>query len=159
MLTVEIEAKEITERLNRTIKNLENPEPMFRLIGKHQLVSTLQNFEAGGRPSHWKALKAQTILGRMGGKKKVYTLSGKIRVPAARKAFGHKPLIRGGTLRDLQTFEASSSGVRIGSNVPYAQYHQFGTRRIPARPFLIILPSDESAIHEIEEKYISEHLR
>jgi phage gpG-like protein len=159
MLTVEIEAKEITERLNRTIKKLENPEPMFRLIGEYQLASTLQNFEAGGRPAHWKALKAQTILGRMGGKKKVFTKRGTVRAAAARKAFGHKPLIRGGTLRDMQTYEASPSGVRIGSNVPYAQYHQFRTRYIPARPFLTVLPSDESAIHGIEEKYISEHLR
>lgn len=30
----------------------------------------------------------------------------------------------------------SGDSVIIGSNVHYAKYHQFGTRHMPARPFL-----------------------
>jgi phage gpG-like protein len=41
---------------------------------------------------------------------------------------------------------AVSSGARsitFGTNVEYAGYHQFGTRRIPARPFLPITKSGQ----------------
>ena len=36
----------------------------------------------------------------------------------------------------LQEFELKNNGVIVGTNVPYALYHQFGTSRMPARPFL-----------------------
>lgn len=53
-----------------------------------------------------------------------------------------KPLILSGALRAAAVAAAGSPQITEASLVvsltepPYAQYHQFGTRRIPARPFM-----------------------
>jgi phage virion morphogenesis protein len=47
-----------------------------------------------------------------------------------------KPLIDTGTLRNSITSVPGVSAILVGTNVPYAGPHQFGTVHIPARPFL-----------------------
>jgi len=61
-----------------------------------------------------------------------------------------KPLIDTGALRSSVTSQASgtvreisSNRLRFGTAIPYAAFHQHGTGRIPARPFLGI--NDEQA--------------
>lgn len=49
---------------------------------------------------------------------------------------GHPLLIRSGTLRRSIGWKLDGSdAVAVGSSHAYALYHQFGTRRMPARPF------------------------
>ena len=43
--------------------------------------------------------------------------------------------------------------LRVGTNVPYARYHQEGIG-VPARPFMQLLPEDEEKI----VKAITEHI-
>lgn len=58
-------------------------------------------------------------------------------------------LIRTGALRDSFTRRGASGSIEkidgqalsIGSRLPYAIFHQFGTRRMPARPIIVL--SDE----------------
>jgi phage gpG-like protein len=42
----------------------------------------------------------------------------------------------------------------IGTNVEYAPYHQYGTKYIPARPFLQILPEDKENITKIFKDWL-----
>lgn len=46
------------------------------------------------------------------------------------------PEIEGRQTTHGQIFEVRPGRVRLGTNVPYARYHQFGTRRMPRRKFL-----------------------
>jgi len=65
-------------------------------------------------------------------------------------------LVRTGALRDslieadapdhVEEFDATS--LTFGTRVPYALFHQFGTRRLPARPLIVL--SGESAERWVE---------
>ncbi len=56
----------------------------------------------------------------------------------ARKKKGRtSPLIDTGALfRSIRVAEPQGDSVEITSDRPYATYHQFGTTRMPARPFI-----------------------
>jgi phage gpG-like protein len=47
-----------------------------------------------------------------------------------------KPLVRSGALRSSGRARRGPRGVAYGSDSPYAGYQNFGTRTIPARPFV-----------------------
>lgn len=50
---------------------------------------------------------------------------------------GHPLLIRSGALRQSVGWRLEGAGaVAVGSDREYAAYHQFGTKNMPARPFL-----------------------
>lgn len=50
----------------------------------------------------------------------------------------NEPLLRTGELKNSIEHKVSSDGKDgwVGTDVPYAKYHEFGTSKIPARPFL-----------------------
>lgn len=50
---------------------------------------------------------------------------------------------------------AAKKSVKVGTSIGYAAYHQFGTRKMPARPFLGI----EERHHEPIIKIVEDHLR
>ena len=57
----------------------------------------------------------------------------------AKAALGYevpKPLLREGTLRDSIRAEVDGLNAEIGTDDPIASIHEFGTNKIPARPFL-----------------------
>jgi phage gpG-like protein len=49
---------------------------------------------------------------------------------------GGRPLLDTGRLRSSWFAAATATGIVVRTNVGYAGYHQWGTRRIPARPML-----------------------
>jgi HK97 gp10 family phage protein len=56
----------------------------------------------------------------------------------ARKATGDSPLLETGALRDSITHNVDSNGkeAAVGTDLDYAKYLEFGTSKMPARPFL-----------------------
>lgn len=50
--------------------------------------------------------------------------------------------------------EVTATSLRWGSNVPYAAFHQYGTRFIPARPFLGITAKDVERIGLIVTEWL-----
>ena len=85
-----------------------------------------QSKSPGGAP--WKPLAESTLKRRR---------SGKGRGPKA------KPLIDTARLRNSANTRALPRAIQFGSNVEYAAAQQFGTGRIPARPFLPVEPTGE----------------
>jgi len=63
----------------------------------------------------WPALKPSTIAG---------------------KSTGDSPLLEKGDLRDSIERDVQNDVAYVGSNDPKAEWHEFGTSRIPPRPFL-----------------------
>ena len=61
-----------------------------------------------------------------------------------RKKNSDKPLLDSTRLsRSLLNASYGARSIKFGTNVEYAGFHQFGTRRIPARPFMPITAQGE----------------
>jgi HK97 gp10 family phage protein len=54
----------------------------------------------------------------------------------ARKTTGDSPLLETGALRDSIEYSVTDHKASIGSDDPKAEWHEFGTSRIPPRPFI-----------------------
>lgn len=108
-----------------------------------------RNFEAGGRPREWKPLDPETIRQRV------------------EQGYGTGPiLVRTGRLKRSASAIRRwnvSRGVAETTEFPpsvfYAPFHQFGTRYMPARPFMMIQEEDAEEIEEIFFEWMSEQIR
>ena len=106
------------------------------------------------RPSPWAPRKPSYIV-------KVNKKTGK----KTKKLDVHPLLIKSGTLS--QSIESKMDGddtVVVGSSQEYAGYHQFGTKHMPARPFMPIdengnlLPRVQRKINKIVEEALAEEM-
>ena len=61
---------------------------------------------------------------------------------------------RGSLLRSI-TYEASKDSVIIGSNMVYAKWHQDGTKKMPARPFLGISSTDYQDVGDLIDDFLN----
>jgi len=83
-----------------------------------------------------------------------------------KKLDDHPLLIKSGSLRQSIGWKfQGDDAVAVGSDKEYASYHQFGTKRMPARPFFpfdasgVPTPQITRKIHDLVEKAYSEELR
>jgi len=54
------------------------------------------------------------------------------------KGYGSNTLISTGKLLNSINYQANSESVSVGSDVPYAKFHQYGTKYLPVRKFIPI---------------------
>lgn len=103
----------------------EDLTPLLTEIGEDEVTRTLLRFETATAPdgSHWEVLKSP------------------------RRRGGDKPLSDTGVLKGSIRYVLGNNSVTIGTDTEYSIFHQFGTKHIPARPFLGV--SDE-LINEME---------
>ena len=109
----------ITPHLRRALKKIENPAPALRAAGMVLVELAKRAFdEPALRAASWPALKPATIKAK------------------ARAGKSNAMLKSSGTLwRSLRVIGVDKTRVTVGSDRPYAAFHQLGTRHIPARPF------------------------
>jgi phage gpG-like protein len=102
--------------LVRLLRQSSNPAPALQAAGLAIVAIAQRAFdEPSLRPSAWAARKR----------------------PAP-----HRLLKRTGTLwRSIRIIATTSTSVTVGTDRPYAQFHQLGTRHMPARPFFPFTPS------------------
>lgn len=128
---------EVLQRLDHIISTLIGPsrEQMFDAIG-NGLVANLQlRFKDGVDPQGNPWVKSQRAI-REGG----------------------QTLINTGLMRNSFTYAADADGVDVGTNNPYAPFHQFGTKRMPQREILGISKDDEDMIIDIVDQIVGESL-
>jgi phage virion morphogenesis protein len=147
-MDIKILKDEIRPMLAELKKRMGNLSPLMKNVGETALTSIRKNFELGGRPSKWKALKLSTI--------------------KSRTAQGHWPgkiLIRhgasGGLLGSLN-YKAYGDRVVLSANKVYAAIHHFGGQagrghkvRIPKRPFMLIQKEDWEEIKNLTGRYLA----
>lgn len=102
--------------------------------------SVIRNFEVGGRPP-WAPLALSTLKWKL------------------KKGYSTKPLILTGRLRASINISYSETEALVASGVTYGVFHQVGTSKIPARPFLVFQPEDVDAITRIFSKVLEEELK
>ncbi|NIQ92893.1 MAG: phage virion morphogenesis protein [Desulfuromonadales bacterium] len=88
-----------------------------------------RNFEQEGRPLPWAPLAPDYA-----------------RRKARRFGPGLKILQRSGRLRRSITTRVEGDAIVASTDVAYAPFHQFGTRFLPARPFLVLTESDKEEV-------------
>ncbi len=130
--------------------------PGMKIIAALVLASVQRNFETGGRPSKWAALKPSTLRNRKSG-------GG----PLVVKGFG------GGLLGSVHA-ESDATTATVGTDKIYGAVHQFGAKKgsfgsfltkggksralpwgdIPARPFLMLQQEDREAIPDVLAKFV-----
>ena len=135
--------------------------PWYETAGIVALSSIQKNqFRAGGTPK-WPGLKLGTILRRGAG-----TGGGGLPKPLLDKGILAGSIISGvdtgGGLSSPKLvagknqLELSKRRIVIGTNVPYAAFHQFGTVHNVARPYMRILKRDEVIMGKFLTEYMLE---
>ena|SRR3990167_6182410 len=109
-------------------KNLSGP---LRQAGEYMMGSVRKNFRAGGRPK-WRPLAKSTLKRKLSQGLSPLPLTG-----------------RTGRLQSQITYKIFKNKFSIGTSIPYAPYHQFGTRSIPQRKFLIFQDEDLKLIESM----------
>lgn len=119
-------------------------EPLKRSIQQVVAPSIQENFDVGGRPQ-WEPLADKTLEDK------------------ARLGYPPDTLVRTGKLRRVAgqlnawTLTSDDATMTQLSGVDYGEFHQDGTRFMPAREFAIIQdPEDVDAIHRVFEEWLVE---
>lgn len=157
MISIKINDQAVQSMLNSLARRVSNMTPVMHRIGEALAEGTKQRFDTAsdwdGTP--WAPNTEATILRYLGATKGNFKKDGSLSKKGTKRAGAKKPLT--GETRSLRStilYQASNSGVTIGSPMEYAATQQFGamrgafgrTRRnapipwgnIPPRPFLPI---------------------
>ena len=118
-------------------KRADDVAPALRRGGNVMLKSVHNNFIEAGRPIPWRPLSPAYA------------------VRKARQGYSILPLTRTGLLRRSIAFRVRNNSLKIGTSVTYAPYHQFGTSRMPARPYLIFQDDDIVKINRLVTDHIT----
>lgn len=116
--SVSIDDKALQKKLKDLQNNAKRLKPVMRDISVYMKKQVLDNFEAEGRPERWKPLSKKYLEYKLSvkGVSKILEFHGEL---------GQKFNTRS-SWKDAQVF----------SGVKYGVYHQTGTRKMPARPFM-----------------------
>lgn len=186
-IDIKIDDTEVNGLFEKLTQRSSDLTPVTRVIGEIIKTSVIKNFEVGGRYSEpnswrggsnrWQPLSAATLLAGVRKKKHLtktrVVKGGIVKGGGYRKSFvsllmssNRKVLIKEGHLMDSINYQASNTGVEVGTNRVYAAIHQFGGPagrknkrvKIPARPFLVIQDEDMTEIKRVLERHLSEGL-
>ena len=138
-MTLEVKVSGLDE-LNASLEMLGRfgDAPLTRAlksIGQAVVGQTIERFENEVDPdgNKWKRRKVET-----------------------NKTRGRKILHNTGQLKRV-TYIAGKGFVKIGASVDYGVFHQFGTKKMPARPFLGINKDDYEEIADILSNQLRKH--
>lgn len=127
-------------RINRKLTALAQSggRPPIKAMMAYQIGSVQRSFDQGGRPQRWKPLAPSTLDQKLA------------------QGYSPQPLIRKGEMKQKIVGDVvGSDNFKVYPQAPYAPFHHFGTRTIPARPFMVFLDEDV----RIHAHLWMEHLR
>jgi phage gpG-like protein len=124
-------------------------DPLSEVVDKVMIPSIRRNFEEEGRPK-WKGLAAMTIYKRSN--KKVISSGSTHPILQDTKA-----LLIAATSKRIWTITDSDATVTgLNDIVPYANFNQGGTEKMPARPFIVFQEEDIEAAAVIFDAWMEE---
>ena len=136
-------------QLDRAANKLTNLAPMFASIGEYFLGRTRERFDSETAPdgTKWAQLAQATIKSKQRRQTSGSTRTGSSR--ARSNALPNAILKDTFLLRDTINYRATSKDVAIGTPTKYGVNHQFGTKRMVARPFLGVNAEDLVEVENI----------
>lgn len=127
MLRVRLQFDSATPLLESLAQRLASLETLLAPVAPVVAAAIERNFDEEGRPIPWAPLSARYTRWK------------------ARRFPGRRILERSGRLRRSIVTRVEGSALIASTDVPYAAAHQFGTHRLPARPFLVLTEDDLTA--------------
>ena len=134
----------LRQRLKVTVDKLQNMRQFWSSVGMYVQGQTIRerfNKEQSPEGQKWKPLADTTK------RRKKRHKRGQMKI-----------LQDTGELRRSMAYEAGNNSVKVGSVLKYAQTHQFGRGKIPARPFLGVTESEKKHITSMFGQYIKRHI-
>lgn len=115
-----------------------NLMPLMQAVAGTLEDSTKQRFNSKVAPNgvHWQNLKPSTL--------------------QTKQRRGGGILVDSGDLLTSITSYANNHSVVVGSNEVYAKYHQVGTNKMPARPFLGLSEQDKARLRERLNEFLED---
>jgi len=144
----------ITPALYKLLQKAGNTQPLMADMGEHMKGSIDKNFDQEGRPVKWAPLKWSTIWSWFRKRKSWRTKSGEVSKSGSAALYGRKILTDTARLRRSIGYRAFHNRVEIFTVVTYALYHEKGTRKMPARRFLLVQSQDETYLKENLRNYL-----
>lgn len=139
MLRVRLQSESAVSLLETIAQRLARAEELLASAAPVVAAAMELNFDEEGRPVRWAPLAPRSAAWK-----------------ARRFGAGLRILERTGALRRSITTRLEGRALVASSDVPYAAFHQFGTRRLPARPFLVLTESDkEEVARAVAESLVS----
>lgn len=120
-------------------------EPLTKSVREVVIPSIRKNFAAEGRPL-WAPLAPATVIDRKGASGPILDRTGR--------------LLKVATQFNIWSYTRDSATITgIDSRVKYGKYHQGGTRKMPARPFVVLQDEDEEQIERIFYVWLDARMR
>lgn len=129
MVRVRLQAAPALSLLDGIAQKLTRVEELLAPAAPLVAAALERNFEEEGRPVRWTPLSPRYAAAK-----------------ARRFGAGLRILQRTGALRRSITTRLEASALVASAHAPYAALHQSGTRRLPARPFLVLTESDKKGL-------------
>lgn len=148
-INISIDSGLTQSQLDKVAADLSNLAPVFGAIGEYMLGRTRKRFDSETDPdgANWAPLATATIASKQRRQKSGNNRNGgsRARTNAAPTAILKDTFL----LRDTISYRPTSTSVAIGTNQKYGKFHQYGTKRMPARPFLGVNTEDLVEIENI----------
>jgi phage virion morphogenesis protein len=136
-MRIEVDTKGLDALLGRLKAALGDLSGFFKSAANVVLESVNRNFIEGGRPTAWKPLKPSSIRRRKGtGNPRILRDTGLLMASI-------------GSRSGNGVYRLTPHSIEVGTNVPYAAAHQFGTKYMAARPFMVVQEKDVDDIVQI----------
>ncbi len=109
-------------------------DELLTILGKLILAQTERHFEDEAGPTGaWAPWRPSTASRRKGG----------------------QILTETGQLRGSFSMKTGLLDVEVGTNVPYGKFHQWGTKKMVARPFVGLSETDKDEVEQAIETYLT----
>lgn len=137
MVLAHVDSRQVERYLSQIAsRSRKLPLRKMAIVGQS---SVLRNFQVQGRPEKWKALKESTVARR-------------------RKGSGQgsaKILMDTGHMRGSISVQLlGASNFKVFTDVPYAPYPHYGTKTMPARPYMMWQDEDISKLIWILQEHL-----
>jgi phage virion morphogenesis protein len=147
-ISAELEDRELINALSRLRRKISNMRPAMAEIAETLRSSVEENFAressrgplvaSKAKAGAWAALAPSTLKSR-----------------ARKGKTGKKLQVTGQLLASIQT-KSSDVEALVGTNKKYARFLNDGTKKMPARPFMVIQQADLREIEQTINEYFSE---
>ncbi len=140
MIEIKSNVAEVKTVISKQIDIMKNYEIPMKQIASELYAGVMKNFkEQGTGKAKWAPFSARTLYAKAHRKHK--------------KTFNPTLLQDTGFLKNSIYPKSGKDYAYVSTNVPYAKFHQFGTKKIPARPFLVIRDDTKEKIIDICKKW------
>jgi phage virion morphogenesis protein len=157
MLTITVDDSAFRATMRSLQEGMSDLTPVMERIGGTLETNTLNRFETKTDPNGqpWKAWQPKTL--------KYYPFAGTKYAKGDEGPGNGKLLDRYGRMLRGLSYEAEAKSVRVGFDMPYAAYHEYGTKKMPRRGMLMgnldagtLGKQDEQAVIDILNQFLND---